>query len=298
MVGKVLGIIAAILMAAPAAAEIGEEPGWSITVISVADACGADASKVDAAAGYVAEWAKRNLADPSRLTKERALGFIKDNDDKKQILKEKGGVFIYPCSRWIRMLDIFVEAKGTVMDKNQDPAATAPAGTKEQIRAAEPAWTNREGKCLFYSDPEDVIDRVNISFERDGKAVLELRLSINAKTVAKLGPRQSNSCRFYEAIKGTIELDKERFTATGSGWTACAVNGDKIGAQTQFLDLIKVDGERTESVLRLLLANDTLPFKLTNGPKAGRTIPIPLKGLKAAIRQIGACPASVRAATE
>lgn len=93
----------------------GDEPGWSIMIISVASACGTDRAKVDLATTYVAQWATRHLSDSSQLTHEKVLKIVDENQDIKDVVKKKGA-FIHPCDRWQQMLDVFLQSKGSVME--------------------------------------------------------------------------------------------------------------------------------------------------------------------------------------
>jgi hypothetical protein len=273
-----------------------EEPGWSVMVISVADACGADAAKVDLAAGYVAEWAKRNLKDPARLTKESVLANVKSNKDIRDILQTKNGNFIYPCSRWRYMLEAFNDSKGAVMGGVEADAApvasdsSSGSGTEKQ----DVRWNNRNGKCSVFLDPPgSSIDRVIVSFDTDGDVNLQISLSLNSPGIAVLGPRRKDQCRFYADIKGSITVAGEQIVAEPAGSMACDRTGDKIGSQNQFFDMTIKGENRVSKAVSAIVSNDTLPFVLANGPKSGQSISIPIKGLKEAIRAIGICPASV-----
>lgn len=272
-------------------AQAADEPGWSLSVISTADACGAASDQVDLAATYVAEWAQRNLPDPSRLTKEKALAFIRDNQRTKDIVKEKGA-FIYPCSRWRQMLVAFNDSKGAVMaGVAPPPQQKTNTDNKTNMRS----WVNREGRCDFFLDPENgPIDRVNLALEKDGKPALVLSLSLDATSLATLGKRQG-ACRFYGDVTGFVQLGGEKFNSRNSGSTACDSSGDKIGSSTQFVDLIDVGGDaRAANLVRTMLSSDSLAFSLTNAPKQGQKIEIPIKGLRQAIRSITVCPAAIK----
>src|SRR5262245_30591127 len=235
VVRRLIYVISLLVVAGGAQAQkMGEEPGWSMTTISIANACGADTAKVDLAAGYVAEWGKRNLQDPSRLTKETVLEFINHNEDIKSTIKEKGA-FIYPCSRWRAMLDLFLQSKGSVMGGlAPEGSKTEAAGTKGQTDV----WSNRAGKCSFSIEPsKSSIERVNLTFGTDREPSLEISLYVKSQGLAVLGPGQKNQCRFYSEIKGSMTLGGEKLVATRSAFTACNIEGDKVGSEHQFLDM-------------------------------------------------------------
>jgi hypothetical protein len=97
------------------AQKAGDEPGWSIMVVTVASACGADRAKVNQAAIYIEQWATRHLQDPSRLTRDVVMQQVDGDKDVKNIVEQKGA-FIHPCDRWRQMLELFLESKGSVMD--------------------------------------------------------------------------------------------------------------------------------------------------------------------------------------
>ncbi|MGY3033810.1 hypothetical protein ACVIIV_002980 [Bradyrhizobium sp. USDA 4354] len=92
------------------------EPGWSMTMLTIAGACGADRSKVNQAANYIALWAARNVRDPSEFTQEKILKIVDEDKEIQNVVKEKDA-FIHPCDRWRQMLDVFLASKGSVMDK-------------------------------------------------------------------------------------------------------------------------------------------------------------------------------------
>jgi hypothetical protein len=263
------------------------EPGWSIMVISIADACGAPRQKVEQAAEFVAQWGTRNLPDPSRLTKETVMEEVGNNGDAREIVKQKGA-FIYPCSRWREILDMFLSSKGLVMGGVAPPA--------EQSAPAEARWRNRDGECQFRFEPsEGPIETINLQLEKDGSPELQLSVWIKSKGLADLGKRQSDGCRFYDNIKGYVGAGDAKYMATYGASTACDSSGSKIGTESQNFDVFNIkDAARIVTIIRAILAKETLPFVLTSGPKARQSIQIPLQGLKQAIREISVCPAYVR----
>jgi hypothetical protein len=286
---KFLVLAVLILCASSASAQISkDEPGWSITVISVAAACRATSDKVDQAAGYVAQWAARNLQDPSKFTKDRVVALVNENEDIKKIVKQKGA-FIYPCDRWRRMLDIFVESRGSVMGgvRSEAPkAGPSPSGIAD-------AWNSRGGKCTFFFDPPDPpIDRITLEFDERNGGTLELTLAMNAKGLSVLG-RRKDHCRFYGDIKGSIVIGTQKLDSSIGGSTACVARGDGIGAEKQFVEFAVNGGDLVEKALKTILTSDSLSFVLQNGPKAGQSIAVPVKGLKEVIKGVAMCPKPV-----
>ena len=145
---RLICLVGALVLCSCAGYAKEDEPGWSITAAAVAGACGAPAAEVEAAAGYIAEWATRHLSNTAQLTKEKALALIQDDKDIKAIVDEKHA-FIYPCDRWIYMLRLFNKSKGAVMGDQKAPdahddKAPAPAG-----------WSNYDGECSFSYSPTD-----------------------------------------------------------------------------------------------------------------------------------------------
>jgi hypothetical protein len=290
-------IVAALILCAGLAHAQGskDEPGWSVTVISVAAACRADPEKVEQAAGYVAQWAVRNLKDPDRLTKDKVLSSVNESDDIKAILKQKGA-FIYPCDRWRQMLDTFIASKGSVMGGVQPESAKSPPPQSTAVEG----WNNREGKCTFFFDPvSPPIQRITLDLDTVDGAALQLTLTISADGLSVLGKKQKNNCRFYGDMEGSIMVGTQRINSTLGGSTACNPNAAGIGADTQFLDFSVKGADVVEKSLKTILSSGALSFVVQNGPKAGQSITVPLKGLKDVIKGITICPRSVvRAVTD
>lgn len=267
-----------------------EEPGWSVTTVTVANACGAPAAEVDKAAGFIAEWAARNLGDPSRLTKEKALAAIYGDIEINAIVKEKHA-FIFPCDRWIYMLQLFNESKGAVMGGEQP----AEAQDDDQQPMESQDWYSYDGQCWFkYAPPDSPISIANIEFTDGPSQSIEISLWVNVDELSSLGPRQENQCRFYEDLKGSIIIGGAKFAASQGGSTACDPAGDKIGANMQDLDINIVGNNSILSTVEALAAGASLQLTVENGPRRGSTFEIPTAGLKQAMKSISVCPSSVR----
>ena len=119
---------------------------------------------------------------------------------------------------------------------------------------------------------------------------------ITAKGLSTLHREKGEICRFYDDIKASALIGGKTFAASNSAWTACNEAGDKIGSQSQLLDVDISGDSAVSSAVRALAAGPAITIKVENGPRKGTTLAVPTTGLKEVMKSISVCPPPVRSA--